>query len=131
MIRITVFILAILFTASQAAATGGVYCDGADEDSVGAYLSVGRVPGFAVVNAHITALERTWDTGGQEGAEPIVMAQGAIVGDLIVADFTDPNVEGIVASLRVVQIHNDTGMAAAGVLSMPGIGIWPVTCVLD
>ena len=53
MIRTTVFILAILFSASHAAATGGVYCDGADEDSVGAYLSVGRVPGFAVVNAHI------------------------------------------------------------------------------
>ena len=66
-----------------------------------------------------------------DDAAPIVMVQRAIVGQLIVADFADPNVEKIVASLRVVQVENDIGVAAAGVLSIPGVGAWPVSCEIE
>lgn len=115
----------------DAHAAGGVYCDGATDKSVGAYLTVGRVPGFAVVGARITANDQDWDLLGREGAAPITLAQGAVVGDLTVADFSDPGAERIVASLRVVRVENDIDVAAAGVLSIPGVGVWPVICEIE
>ncbi len=131
MIRATAFALATTLATSPALATGGVYCDGTHDDSVGAYLTVGRVPGFAVVGTRITAKGKAWDLHALDGAAPIVLVQGAIAGDLILADFADPNVERIVASLRVVRIENDIDVAAGGVLSIPGVGVWPVVCEID
>ena len=55
----------------------------------------------------------------------------AIVGDLIIADFADPNVENIVVALRVVRVENDVDVAAAGVISIPGVGVWPVACEIE
>ncbi len=124
-------IFAVWISSSPALATGGVYCDGTSDDSVGAYLTVGRVPGFAVAEARITANDQSWDTSARDGAAPIVLVQGAIVGDLIVADFADPNVENVVVSLRDVRAENDHGFAAGGVLSIAGIGVWSVSCVID
>ena len=131
MIRTAVFLFALLVTTTQAYATGGVYCDGTNDKSVGALLTVGRVPGFAVVRARFTAKDQDWDTLGEDGATPIVMVQRAMVGDLIVADFADPNVENIVVSLRVVRVENDVDVAAAGVISIPGVGVWPVACEIE
>ena len=124
-------VLATFLGASPAFATGGVYCDGARDKDVGAFLTVGRVPGFAVVDAVITTKDRAWTIRAQDGAAPIVLVQGAVIGDLTVADFADPNVENIVASLRVVRADNEQGFAAAGVLSIPGVGAWPLVCEID
>lgn len=123
--------LTAMLTTSPALATGGVYCDGVNDESVSAYLTVGRVPGFAVVETRITAKGQTWQTRAEDGATPITLVQGAIVGDMIVADYADPNVEQILVSLRVVRAENDIDFAAGGVLSIPGVGAWPVACEID
>jgi len=119
---------ATIFAATSGLATGGIYCDGISEDSVSAYLTVGRVPGFAVVDTQIVAAGRAWSMSAQDSSEQIVLVQGAIAGEFIVADFADANVEEVVASLRLVRIESAFGAIASGVLSIPSVGAWPVVC---
>ncbi len=121
-------VIAAAFTAEPLLATGGIYCDGTSEDSVGAYLTVGRTAGFVVVGAHINAPDRSWSMLPDDSTQKIEFVQGAIAGDFVVADFADANIESIVVSLRLARIENEFGVVGAGVLSIPGIGTWPVAC---
>lgn len=122
---------AALFAAPPAWATGGLYCDGVTDKDVSIALTIGRVPGFAVVGALVTTKTKTWVMNHTAKGAPIAMAQGAVLSPWIVADFTDPNHEQILVSLRIAQMDTDDGRAAGGVLSIPGVGIWPVSCELD
>lgn len=131
MIRAALIAAPTFFAAAPAHATGGVYCEGARDDKVAAFLTVGRVPGFAVVEARIGVGDQDWAMHGRDGATPIVLLQGAVIGDLTVADFGDENIENVVASLRVVHAENEEGYAAAGVLSIQGVGAWPVVCEIE
>jgi hypothetical protein len=132
MIRTLALGLALAISAATGAhATGGIYCDGARDGTVGAFLTVGRTPGFAVVGARITVPGNAFDLNAIDGAAPMVLAQGAILGDLIAADFTDPNAERVVASLRIVRSAEGNDVAAAGTLHLPGVGAWPVVCEID
>ena len=118
--------------ATPARATGGVYCEGARDEKIAVLLTVGRVPGFAVVEARIGAGDQDWAMHGRDGATEIVLLQGAVVGDQIIADFGDPNYENVVASLRLTQAEDEDGMSVAGgVLSIPGVGAWPVVCDIE
>lgn len=124
--------LTTLFPATPANATGGVYCEGARDDKVAALLTVGRVPGFAVVEARIGAGDQDWAMHGRNGATPIVLLQGAVLGDLTIADFGDPNYEWVVASLRLVSGEDEDGLVVAGgVLSIADVGTWPVVCDIE
>lgn len=117
---------------TPALATGGVYCNGARNDDVAVLLTVGRVPGFAVVEARIGAGDKDWAMHGRDGAEEIVLLQAAIIGDLTVADFGDTNYEDVVASLRIVHAEDKDGLlVAGGVLSIPGVGAWPLVCEIE
>ncbi len=46
----------------------------------------------------------------------------------VLVDFTDPNVEGIVVSLRLFQSSGDKSFAEAGVLSFEDVSVFPVQC---
>ena len=117
--------------ATPALSSGGIYCDGVSDPSVSVHLTVGRVPGFPVVGATITAGDKAWGLPALEGREPVEFAQGAITGDFVIADFTDAGFEAIVASLRLAQADTGAGAVAAGILSIPGVGAWPVVCEID
>ena len=131
MIRSAIATLLAILSATPAFATGGVYCDSPADTTVAVELTVGRVPGFAVVGARIAAGDRTWEMNPAGDATPIVRAQGAVWGELTLADFTDENAEEVLVSLRVVRAENDVDYAAAGTLSIPGTGAWPVVCEID
>lgn len=131
--RLPLTVAAAMFSslaATPAAATGGIYCDGVQDSSVAAELTVPRVPGFAVVAATFSTEDATWSTLPERGTE-ITLAQAAVIGALIVADFADPNAMEIVVSLRLVRGDPALSSEAAGMLSIPGHGEWPVTCVLE
>ena len=125
-------IASALFTTTPAFATGGIYCDGAGNDSIGVLLTVGRVPGFAVVEARIGVGDKDWAMHGRDGAEEIVLLQGAVIGDQTIADFGDTNYERVVVSLRLVHAEDEHGLlVAGGVLSIPGTGAWPLVCQIE
>ncbi|MDN2568401.1 hypothetical protein N1F89_19425 [Aquibium sp. A9E412] len=119
--------LALAATAAPAAATGTISC-AAPTASVTAELSIGRVPGLAVVGARITAEGQTWSIEGNK-ATPIVVAQAFTDGRLYQVDFADANVEAIVAELRLSRADERRDAAMAGTLRLPGLGAWPVVCV--
>lgn len=131
-LRTVLLAAATCCAATPALATGGIYCDGARDDNVAAFLTVGRVPGLAVVEARIGVGDQDWAMHGRDGATPIVLLQGAVVGDLTVADFGDTNYENVVASLRLVSAEDEDGLlVAGGTLSIRGVGAWPVVCQIE
>lgn len=128
--RMVLALLAALVS-TPALATGGIYCNGADGAKVSAFLTVGRVPGLAVVGARIDIPGKAWSMIAADDADRIVLAQGAVIGDLTVADFSDPGAEQIQVSLRVLQARVQETSAAAGTLAVPGEGAWPLICEIE
>ena len=117
---------------SAAMATGEIYCR-APDDSAGFSALVGSVPGLALVGAQVEANGQVWQmTGGSDeaipGAVPMMLAQGAADRGRLIIDFTDPNFERIIASVRLVSASTDEGFAEAGTLAIPGVGVWPLIC---
>ena len=125
-----VAVLAALW-AAPAQATGTIECVGAAGADARAFLSVGRVPVLAVLGAEIEAEGMTYatDAAARPDAEPILFGQGFLDEDRLRADFTDPNVEEILVSLRVERAFEDKAGAQAGVLRIAGFGAYAVTCL--
>lgn len=117
--------------AAPAAATGTIECTGADGADASVFMSVGRLPVLAVLGAVIEAEGTVYatDTAANPGAEPIVFGQGFSDGDRLRADFTDPNVEQIVVSVRIERAFEDKAGAEAGIVRVAGLGAWPIVCV--
>lgn len=113
-----------------AAATGTIFCDGATDNSVAVQIGIGRVPVLAVLNARIAAGSAVYanDVEATPGAVPIVFGQGVFDEDRLRVDFTDPNVERIVVSLRIERAFEGKSGAEAGVLRIDGEGAWAVVC---
>ncbi len=121
---------------SAALASGTIECTGVEDPNVTAFVSIGRLPILAVLSAQFSADGRVWATdvnGGGEGmaekTTAIIFGQGYADGRQTFADFTDPNVEQILVSLRLVNASDETDDAEAGLLVIPGAGIWPVVCI--
>ncbi|MEO0820492.1 MAG: hypothetical protein AAF074_08705 [Pseudomonadota bacterium] len=129
--RLAPTVLVAALAASPAHATGGLYCSAATDDTVAANLTLGRVTGFSIVGARITAAGRTWSMHAAEDETPITVAQGAMIAGIAAADFADSNVEEILVSLRVISTETESVTAAAGVLAIPGLGAWPVICEFE
>ena len=127
-------ILALLcaLAPGSALATGEIYCR-APDDSAGFSGLTGSVPGLALIGFRIDAGDQDWQmTDGlirdNPDAQPMTLLQGATEAGRTAIDFTDPNFERIIASIRLVTTSTDEGFAEAGTLAMPGIGVWPVVC---
>lgn len=78
MIRSAIAAMLAVLVATPAFATGGVYCDSPEDPGVSIELTVGRVPGFAVVGARIATDDRLWEISPSGDAMPIALGQGAV-----------------------------------------------------
>jgi hypothetical protein len=119
--------LALIAVTSPASATGTVDCEAAD-GAASLTLTVGSLPVLGVVHMAVTAGDRTWSTGGS-GDDAISVGQAFRDGDRWLIDATDPNIEGVVAEIRLNQAIEEGDMALAGTLKIPGTGAWAVTCI--
>lgn len=117
--------------AGPARATGTIECEGVAGTDASVLISIGRLPVLAVLNAIIEAEGTTYatDVSANPGAEPITFGQGFLDEDRSRVDFTDPNIEQIVISLRVERAFEDKAGAEAGVLRIFGVGAYGVTCL--
>lgn len=123
-------------TASPASATGTIECTGVEDPDVTAFVSVGRLPFLAVLGARFEAGGHVWATdakpdgeGMSAGSTPVMFAQGLSEEGRIVAEFADTNAEQILVSLRLLNAFDDKAGAEAGLLVIPGAGVWAVTCI--
>ncbi|MCB1516404.1 MAG: hypothetical protein KDJ19_02125 [Hyphomicrobiaceae bacterium] len=120
--RVFASILALLF-ATPAFATGTVSCESPDQSAfVG--LTVGSVPGAAIVGAALGFGETQWsiETGD------IAVSQAFVEEGRWLIDFVDPNFERVMASVRLVEAIEGEDYVLAGLLSVPGEGAWPLIC---
>jgi hypothetical protein len=81
-------------------------------------LTIGSLPVLGVVHMEVTAGDRTWSTGGS-GDDAISVGQAFRDGERWLIDATDPNVEGVVAEVRLNQAVEGGDMALAGTLKIP------------
>jgi hypothetical protein len=125
-------LVAVTATAAAPAwATGGLYCTSPADTSVEVSLTVGRVPGFAVVGARIAAGDTLWTMPGLGEGVEIVRSQASFADGHIVVDFTDPDVIQSLIELRLVAVLADETSVVAGSLWIHEVGHWPVICELE
>lgn len=104
-ILVSTFILTL--SSSVAHATGGVYCTGQDNPGVTIGVSMGRLPILAVLSGQASDGKRTYATQPEGDDVPIAFGQGMIEPERVAIDFTDPNIERVLISLRIFT--NDSG----------------------
>ena len=119
--------LLLIAGVSPASATGTVDCE-APEGAASLALTIGSLPVLGVVHMEVTAGDRTWSTRGS-GDGAISIGQAFRDGERWLIDATDPNVEGVVAEVRLNQAIEEGDMALAGTLRIPGTGAWAITCI--
>lgn len=125
--RLAATCASLVLAVAPAAATGSIDCADADgEASVS--LTVGSLPVLSVVGAAIEADGMRWSLGG-EGESAIAVGQAFQDADAMRVDFTDPNVESVVAALRLFSAHEGRHSAMAGTLHIAVRGAWALTCI--
>lgn len=115
--------------AAPARASGDIICEATDGSRASISIGVGHLPVLHVLSASASDGETTWSTnpGGDEVA--MIFGQGFADDRQVLVDFTDPNVERILVSLRLFQVSTDASHAEAGVLSFGEAGAFPVQCI--
>jgi hypothetical protein len=113
--------------AMPAHATANISCV-APDNSASVDLVIGRLPVLGVVNGGFVIGETVYamDSGGPNA---IAVGQAFDDGDTVQVDFTDTNVEKVIASLRLHTSFENDMFAQAGILTMPGVGAWPLVCL--
>ncbi len=121
----------------MAQATGSIDCTAVDDPEISASLLVSRLDGHMVMplRAEFNVGDGLLWTAPQDGTEPIEGARTIVpvhqYGDAhtTVVEYADDNVLGIVVTLRLVKSGSGGDHALGGVLSVPDVGAWVVSCV--
>lgn len=118
--------LLLVLACQPVLASGSIECTSPDGDaSLG--LTIGSLPILAVVGAAIEADGKTWTLNG-DGESALAVGQAYRTHDAMRIDFTDPNVERVVAEVRLFSASEGKDMATAGTVKVAGSGAWAVTC---
>lgn len=81
------------------AASSSIFCEG---ENTAVDVAIGSLPVLRVLGAHISFGDRAWSTGPERGEGiPIVVGQAYGDGDIILIDFTDPNIEKVLLTIRL------------------------------
>jgi hypothetical protein len=118
----------LLATAAPAAATEWIHCGDAEET-----VSIGVLAGFFdflnISAATLRVGTDEWSSSPTYGpGEPVGMAQGFDDGGQLLIDLSDGDNNEILAELRVFKAEEGTEYVQAGVLRVPGRGVWIVSC---
>ena len=111
---------------SPAFATQSVLCEFSEDVAIQLLMSTLDVA--SIVRADITAAGRRWSTQDGPGLTKITVGQAFQTASELRVDFTDKDVNEIVARLRLFQASDDTSLAQAGTLKIENVGVWPVVC---
>ena len=110
-----------------AVAGEGLMCSGAD--GVEFHLPLAGGTGLDPLGAEIKVGGQVWTTDAQaKGATLITPAQSIGIDDRYYFDFADPNLEGIVARIRLFGATGGDEPAIGGTLAITERGAWAVTC---
>lgn len=124
--RAGIALMAFLAGAVPAAATGTIEC-ASPEGETSVELAIGTLPILSVLRATIRSDDGHWSTEEVDG-ETIAVGQQFRDAEGIRVDFTDPNVEGVIAELRLVEATEGRHHAMAGALRIEGVGAFALIC---
>ena len=127
MTRIVLAILALAASPLAARAAGGMVCESAD-GATRLSMIVGSLPVLSVVDARLEIDGAVFAMKPEEGATPVSVGQAAFTTGGLVVDFTDPNIEAIVASVRLAAATEGDEAAVGGVVTLPGEAARAVSC---
>lgn len=122
------FAVATLAATTHASATGDISCQGVSGSDATVDLNIGSLPILSIIRATISVGGQVWSTQPGKGETEIIVGQAAEDGKLLIADFTDPNVVDIVASLRLLSAEEGGDFVRAGTLTVTGHGAHAVSC---
>lgn len=135
MLRAGLFaVVAIGASVTSALGSGTIDCASPDGEAT-VHLSIGSLPVLAVIGAEVTTADHRFTlTSGEGGAQedatqPVIVGQAFQDDRHVMIDFTDPNVETVLASLRLFHATEERDGAMAGTLVVTGIGAWSITCI--
>lgn len=106
-----------------AQATGTIACQTSDGDA-GFHIGIGTVPGMAIISAEIEASGQVW----RMSDDALAVSQAFSDGESIRIDFTDANLEGLLARVRLFQAHEESDNVMAGTLEVINVGAYAVSC---
>jgi len=125
--RIAAATFLMTMASGSAGATGAIECSD-PQGRASVELTVGSLPVLAVVGAHISVGDQEWAIG-MEGDKAIIAGQAFQTGDQWLVDLTDPNVERVIAEVRLLSALENDEYVLAGTLKLPGVGAYPLICV--
>lgn len=129
--KVSVALLAVIAGLSgtgAAHATLSIACTAIDGSDATVELGMGTLPILAVIGARIDARGMAWAINPQAGETEMISGEGAHLGDGFVVRFTDPNVENIIAEVRVLSAQEKDEMVSVAILRLPETGVIPMTC---
>ena len=111
-----------------AAATEWIDCsDAADEVQIG--VLAGGLDFAQFSRAHLRVGDTWWSTDPTvEPGTPLAIADSFFNDKELFVTLTDADHDAILAELRVFVVSNESGDAKGGVVSVPGKGVWAVSC---
>jgi hypothetical protein len=127
-------VLLLAAMALPAHATEWMDC-GDPTKTVSIRVLLGAMDVIAVNTVEIEASGRKWSTAAGQGVTLITKGQAFETADQIWIDMTDEAVNEVVARLRLFKAMDEGEetesagtMVTGGVLAMPGIGAWAMSC---
>ncbi|WP_274424112.1 hypothetical protein [Chelativorans sp. YIM 93263] len=124
--RLAAALMVLPLLSGPAGASGSIACVAPDNEA-SIELTIGSLPVLAVVGVAIEAQGESWTLSG-EGEQAIAVGQAFGNANEMRIDFTDPNIESIVAEVRLFSAAEERELATAGTLRIAGVGAWVLTC---
>ncbi|MCF6327114.1 MAG: hypothetical protein L3J21_07475 [Devosiaceae bacterium] len=118
-------ILAFFVMGTAASATASIFCAAGDDASVS--ITVGSVAISSIVGVEIEIGDVYMSTIPDRG-EQIALLQSFVTDDTISIDLSDPNLERIVAQIRLFTAYSGNEQAIAGTLLVSGTGAYALVC---
>ena len=118
----------VLGISGPAAATAQISCRAVDDEASGFDLTIGSVPGFALVNFYGTGFGKSWAMHATDDDIEVSIAQAAQDGGWIIVDMVDTNFEQILVSIRLHEASEADSFATAGTMRVAGEGVLAVVC---
>ena len=118
--------LLIAVLPAPAHATVSLVCQFSEDTAVS--LLMGTTEVASIARADITAAGRRWSTQESDGVTVMTVGQAFQNASELRVDFTDKDVNEIIARLRVFQASDDSTVVQAGTLKVENVGVWPVIC---
>ena len=122
----------LLCMSAPAPATEWVICSGG-EGKVSFDVLLGLIDVIAIDTVKIEANGKKWSTKPEAGETKVDVGQAFETADQMWIDMTEAQSGAIIAKLRLLKASDDAeGVeatdATAGVLHLPGLGVWAVNC---